>query len=96
MKNAENITIVMLVATAAILSGMLIGTYSGTSQSASAEIYARHMGFIVSTGQVAPYTDAMYVIDLETRKLNTYILTSQNNSIEFVATVDLQKAFRAR
>ncbi|MBL7134063.1 MAG: hypothetical protein ISS78_08195 [Phycisphaerae bacterium] len=96
MKNAENITIVMLVATAAILGGMLIGTYSGTSQSAVAEVYARHMGFIVSTGQAAPGIDAMYIIDLETKKLNTYILTSRNNAIEFVATMDLQKAFRAR
>lgn len=96
MKNAENITIVMLLATAAILGSMLVGTYCGTSQSADAEVFARHMGFIVSTGQVAPWVDAMYIIDLETKKLNVYILSHQNNSLEFLTTVDLGKAFRAR
>lgn len=96
MKNTENITIVMLLATAAILSGMLVGAYLDTSQSAGAEVYARHMSFIVSTGKVAPYIDAMYFIDLETKKLNTYTLSSKNNSIEFMATVDLERAFRAK
>ena len=94
MKNAENITIVMLLATAAILSSMLIGTYCGTSQSADAEVFARHMGFIVSTGQVAPYVDAMYMINVETKKLNVYILRAENNSIEFLTTVDLGKVFK--
>ncbi len=96
MKNAENITIVMLLATAAILSSMLIGTYCGTSQSADAEVFGRHMGFIVSTGKVAPYVDAMYIIDVESKKLNAYILRHENNSIEFLTTVDLGKVFRGR
>lgn len=96
MKNAENITIVMLLATAAILGSMLVGTYCGTSQSADAEVFGRHMGFIVSTGQVAPYVDAMYIIDLKTKKLNAYILSEKKGSIEFLTTVDLNKAFRAR
>lgn len=96
MKNPENITIVMLLATAAILGSVLIGTYCGTSQSADAEVFARHMGFIVSVGMVAPYVEAMYIIDTESKKLNAYILRAENNTIEFLTTVDLEKAFRAK
>ena len=96
MKNAENITIVMLLAAAAILSAMLIGTYWGTSQGADAEVSSRRMGFIVSTGKAAAITDAMYIIDTETKKLNAYVFTDKNNTIEFVAEVDLERAFPAR
>ena len=94
MKNAENITILMLLATAAILSAMLIGTYWGTSQGADAEVSARRMGFIASTGKAAAYTDAMFIIDSETKRLNVYVLTDRENSIEFVANVDLERAFK--
>ncbi len=94
MNNAENITIVMLLAAAAILGAMLIGTYCGTSQSADAEVSARRMGFIVSTGKAGLYTEAVYVIDSETKRLNAYVFTDKNNTIEFVADVDLERAFR--
>jgi len=96
MKNAENITIVMLLAVAAVLIAMLIGTYWGTSQSADAEVSTRRMGFIVSTGKAGASTDAMYIIDSETQKLNAYILTNKGNAIEFVANVDLARAFRTK
>jgi len=96
MKDTQNITILMLLVTAAILSAMLVGTYVETSQSADAEAFARHMGFIVATGRLTANAEAMYIIDLQTKRLNTYFLNSRNNTIEFLATVDLERVFQGR
>ena len=96
MKDTQNITILMLLVTATILGAMLVGAYVGTSQRAGGETSTRHMGFIVVTGRASATTEAMYILDLETKRLNTYFLNQRNNSIEFLATVDLEKVFQAR
>ena len=95
MKNSQNITIVLLLVTAAILSTVLALTFTGTSQQSYAETSDRYWGYIVTTGKIATTTDAMYIIDVDNKRLNAYTLHGKKRSIDLLESIDLAKVFKS-
>jgi len=93
MKNTENITIVLLLATAAILGAMLIATYrTETAQATGTSV--KQLDYIMATAQWSKSTDMIYVVDIASRQMNIYFLNINSNAIEAVSSVDLSKAFK--
>jgi len=90
MKTSQNITIVVLLATAVILSAMLIGVY--TSQPASAQSTMKSGRYIVCAAAFSEGKDLMFVLDMQAKQINVYIADMQNATIAPVGkTVDLER-----
>ena len=90
MKTSPNITIVVLLAVAVILSAMLIGVY--TSQPALAEATMKSGRYIVCAASFSASKDLIYILDMQTKQINVYIADMQNVTIAPVGkTVDLER-----
>ena len=95
MKNTQNVLIVALVVSAVLLTGVLVASWTGTSREAKAgSEFARFWGMVGTVGQVANGSDALYIIDVDQRRLNAYIINSQTGTIDIVSSEDLVQAFR--
>jgi len=93
MKNPQNITIVLLAVTAAILGGVLVGT--GLDRSAQAGYSGVSKGDYI----MVPYTwsdqlDLMVVIDVAGRKMNVYFPNKTTKALDPIQpTIDLERTF---
>jgi hypothetical protein len=92
MKNTQNVTIVLLVVTAAILTSLLVAgyvytqpAYAGTSQSKGGD-------YIMAAGAYNADSDFLYVLDIANNKLGVYY-ANNNNQLMMGDKVDLGKAF---
>ncbi len=95
MKNSQNMLIAALVVSAVVLSAVLLSTFMQTSQPAQAgNVFARYFGMAGTVGQVAQSADALYLIDVDSKRLNAYALDPAKGSIELLDSVDLAQAFR--
>ena len=93
MKNPQNIAVFLLLATAAILTGLLVTTYHQTGQSASAEVCVKQGEYIFSPGRWSKTMDLVYVIDIGARRLNVYWVNINTNAVDLVDTYDLNRLF---
>lgn len=93
MKNTQNIAIVMLMITAAILTGLLVGVYCSTSQEAQAFGSMRGGDYIVCNSPYVEARDIVYVIDVSARKLVCYGADEKTGSFDLLAKTDLDRAF---
>ena len=95
MKNAQNITIVILAVSAAILAGMLVG--AGLDRSAQAGYAGISKGDYI----MVPYAwndqlDLLAVIDVANRRMNVYFPNKTTKALEPIQpTVDLERVFSA-
>lgn len=97
MKNGQNLAIVLLVITAVVLTGILVGSYSFTSQSAYAATPVKGGDYIQLTAGISTSSDLLYIINTAVRRMNAYQLNpNSNKGLELIATVDLEQAFRAK
>ena len=95
MKNAQNITIVLLMMTAIALGAILVSSY------ASGTAYAGEIkggGYLMSSLSVSNSTDVVCIIDTTTRRMNTYFAritaSEPTPSIDPVGdTIDLDNVF---
>ncbi|MCE5327201.1 MAG: hypothetical protein LLG01_12405 [Planctomycetaceae bacterium] len=95
MKNSQNILIAALVLSAVVLSAIVLSTFMQTSQPAQAgTVFARYYGMAGTVGQVAVSADALYLIDIDSKRLNAYALDPGKGTIELLDSVDLAQAFR--
>ena len=93
--NTQNITIGMLLVTAAILTAVLIGTYTGSSQTALADTSIRSGDYTMGTGDLpGANADLLYVIDIAAQRMNVYYLNEKTNAVDLINKVDLTRAFR--
>jgi hypothetical protein len=91
MKNAQTITIVLLMITAIALGAILVGSY--TASPAYAE-QSKGGDYLMNTVAFSDSTDLVCVIDMGTRRMNTYRTNITNESIDLIDdTVDLEKSF---
>ncbi len=93
MKDTGNVTIGLLIATAVILTSMLVGTYFQTSQPVLAEGPARSGNYIMASGRWNVNVDITWVINIAARQLNIYYANHKTNAIELIDSVDLDQAF---
>ena len=92
MKNSQDILIVLLLATAAILAGLVVSVH--TADRAYAEPSAKGGGYIVASGRVSSDMDLLYVIDVGARKLNCYGYSIQTKQLELGRQpIDLAQLF---
>lgn len=75
MKDTQNITIVLLLVTAAILLAMVIGTYN--ADSANADVGMKSGSYVLISGERNSSLDYLYVIEMSTLTLNAYEYNSR-------------------
>lgn len=75
MKDTQNITIVLLLITAAILLAMVIGTYNAAP--ANADIAMKSGSYAMISGERNSSVDYLYVIEMSTLTLNAYEYNSR-------------------
>jgi len=92
-KSNENVTIVLLAATAVVLTCLLLATYMQTNEPAWAEAATRGGNYIVTTGEWNENLDLIYVINIAARKLNVYYGNSKTRTLDLIETIDLEKVF---
>lgn len=94
MKNPQNLTLIILLVTAAILGAVVVGTYS---TEAYAEVSVKQGDYVMGTMAFSEARDLLYVIDIAARRLNTYTINTVSNAVEPVdMTVDLERSFGDR
>ena len=91
MKDTQNITIVLLLVTAAILSAVLLSVY--TTKPAYGDASVRQGDYIMVAGSLRTSKDLVYILDIAARRLNVYYADTNNNTIELINNVDLERAF---
>lgn len=97
MTNGQNLVIVLLVITAVVLTGILVGSYYSTSQSAYAETPVKGGDYIQFRGAITTNTDLLYVINTAIRRMNAYQMNPNGNKgLELISSIDLEQAFRAK
>jgi hypothetical protein len=97
MKN-QNITIVLLLVTAALLTGILVSTFTGTNQAAMASGNPVAGGdYIMCTAQFSVNIDNLWVIDKVAKKMVVYWFnpTARPPSVDIGHGRDLEKDFAA-
>jgi hypothetical protein len=94
MQKTQNITIIMLLMTAAILSSLLVAGWLYT-EPAYAGGTSRSGDYIMASGQYDAETDFIYVLDIANAKLNLYYPNINTNQLTLGTWIDLGAAFRA-
>ena len=95
--NSQNVTIAMLLVTAAILTAVLIGTFAGTGQVARAEVSVSAGDYTMTTGVMSgSNVRLLYVINMDMQKLNVYRVDYKTGAIAIKDQVDLARAFRGK
>ena len=94
MQKTQNITIVMLLMTAAILSSLLVAGWLYTEQPAYAGGVSRAGDYIMASGLYDSDTDFVYVLDIANAKLNLYYPNINTNTLTLGTSLDIGAAFR--
>ncbi|MHC4294226.1 MAG: hypothetical protein ACYSTL_01430 [Planctomycetota bacterium] len=93
MKNGQDIAIGLLAITAVVLGAMLVASFT-SAKPAYAAAPLKGGDYILGTGAVTSSRDLTYVVDIATKQLNVYSANTNNNTLDIVDTVDLERAFR--
>lgn len=93
MKDTQNIAVILLLCTAVILTGLLIGSYAMTSQEAQANSSQRFGSYITAVGAFSNSTELVYVLNIDVGVLNVYALDTNKGVIELRDAVDLKRHF---
>lgn len=95
MKDGKNVTIVMLLLSAVVLSVLLSMAFRlQPAQAGNSGVRFNH--YIMTPGARADSFDNIYIIDVLNKRLNAYSLDPNRKSINLRDSVDLAKYFRAR
>jgi hypothetical protein len=95
MKNAQNITVMLLVVTAATLTTLLGVSWLYTEPAYAGAGPAKDGDYIMAAGSYNDQSDFLYIVDIANAKLNIYYADINTNSIRLGDTVDLGRAFGA-
>ena len=92
MKNEQNLTIALLLATAMILTALLITSYQNPN-TAYANTTMKDGDFILGTGALTSTTDLIYIVDIGAKRLNVYFTDNNTGTMDLADSVDLERAF---
>lgn len=94
MNNSQNITIALLLVTAVVLGSLLVGSFSSTPAYAGSSS-VKGADYILVPVEFTESSDLIVVIDVTKRRMNTYNLNRNSNSIDLVDDkMDLNKIFK--
>jgi len=94
MKDPQNITICLLLATGTILASLLVSSYMTTDNAAYATVSIKQGDYILATGARSGTKELVYVLDIAARRLNVYDTNTTNWTLELVDMVDVDRAFK--
>lgn len=94
MNNTQNIAIVALTISAALLGGLFLGTL-GDQKAQAGYASVTKADFIMVPYAWDGTTDLLCVIDIPTRKMNVYFYNANNKSTELINSIELERAFSA-
>jgi hypothetical protein len=95
MKNTQNITLMLLIVTTAVLTTLLVASWLHTEPAYAAAGSAKDGDYIMAIGSYNEQSDFLYVLDIASAKLQIYYADINTNSIRAGGTVDLARAFGA-
>jgi len=102
MNSNQNTVIVLLMISAGVLVGLLIGGFVGTQDPVQADsstsspntiVTAAPRAYSVCTGGWDLQIDIVYVLDPNAQKLNAYVTNTKIGAIEQFDTISLKLAF---
>lgn len=102
MNSNQNTVIVLLMISAGVLTGLLVGGFVGTQGPAEADTSTRSPNVAISvppnaysicTGGWDTNIDILYVMDINAEKLNAYVTNTKTEAIEQFDTISLPQAF---
>ena len=91
MKDRQNITIGLLLATSVVLAILLLIVNSDNT--AMAESSSRAGDYILIVGQWVEGTDVLYVTDIAAKRMNVYTTDINTWSINLFTSTDLEQGF---
>jgi uncharacterized SAM-binding protein YcdF (DUF218 family) len=91
MKDPQNITIAILLATAVVLGTMLAFTLGTREAQAAASV--RGAQYIMVTGEVSNIRDVLYVIDITSRQVCVYDVNWVKKTLDLVDRKPLDEVF---
>jgi len=94
MKNGQNITIGLLVVSAAILTAMLIGMHVANTPQAQAQFTMKQGKYVVSVGTYSASYDLVYIMDLTTGQVNAYAADRVRKRIQIADQMEMAQVFR--
>jgi hypothetical protein len=94
MRESQNITIALLLVTAAVLGGLLFTGYMANDDAAYAAASVKGGDYIMGTAPKSDTLDFVYVVDISARQMILYEANINNWSIDMVARVDLDRVFQ--
>jgi len=94
MRDTQDVTIALLIATAVILSAILLSAYRTQDPAACADTSVEHGDYLMVPGARGTTTDLLYVVDIAARRLNTYETNVNTWTMELIDSVDLERSFR--
>ena len=98
MNHPKNATIILLTTAAAIMTAMLILSWTQTQQPAHAVTTMKGGDYVVCTAQVTDTQDVLYVLDIAAGTLKAYAVYTKEGGpglIRDVGTVNVAQLFRA-
>jgi len=98
MQSNQNTVIVLLLISAAVLAGLLVGHAFADSPtlSPSFAVVRPSSIYTMCTGAWDAEVDILYVLDVNAQKLNAYVTNTRTEAIELFDSVSLPQAFRSR
>ena len=93
MKNAENISLVLLAVTAAVLTGLLVGAYLHNEPAYAAAPSVSGGDYVMSIGGYDQDNEFVWVINMASNQLILYGIDINARSIRTVGTADLSRPF---
>ena len=94
MNDSKNITIVMLLLSAVVLSVLLLASIQTAAPVQAGNTSARFGDYVMAPGARAKSFDNLYVIDVLQKRLNVYSADPNRKRVEILDTVDLAQYFK--
>ena len=91
MNDSKNVTIVMLLISAVVLTVLMLAT---TQPADAGNTSARFGDYVMSPGARADSFDNLYVIDVLQKKLNVYSTDPNKRRLEILDSIDLTQYFQ--
>jgi hypothetical protein len=91
MRDSQNVTIVLLLAVAAVLAALVVATHAPDPALADTSISKGN--YIIVAGEWSQTLDLVYVVNIATRRMNVYFHNEDMGNVELIDSVDLERTF---
>ena len=94
MKDTQNIALVLLAISAAILTTLLVAGYLYTEPAYGATTAVKDGDYMIAVGSYNQDTEFLYILDIAKNRLNLYYVNINTNAVTLRDSVELSRVFR--